>query len=280
MTVERGPVLAAVLGSPVAHSRSPAIHNAAFAATGLPWRFLAVDVPAGGAAAALDAARAVGVRGLSVTMPLKEEVAGLVDDLEPAAARLGAVNCVTVEGDRLAGANTDGDGLVDALRAAGVDPAGRRCLVLGAGGAARAVVLALATAGAAEVAVAGRTPARVEAAAALAGPLGRVAPGADGAAAAADLVVNATPVGMGGDPAVPVDPSALRPAQVVVDLVYDPLVTPLLAAAERAGATPVGGLGTLVHQAAHAFRRWTGVEPPLAVMAAAAHAPLAPIASA
>jgi shikimate dehydrogenase len=282
------PPLGAVIGSPVAHSRSPAIHSAAFAALGLGWRYLAVDVPAGGAAGALAAARALGVRGLSVTMPLKEEVAGLVDDLEPAAATLRAVNCVTVDGGRLVGANTDGDGFLDALLAAGVDPAGRSCLVIGAGGAARAVVLALAGRGAAaEVVVAGRTPARVAAAAALAGAAGRA--GTVAGAGAADLVVNATPVGMAGTgpagpdpgsgaPRMPVDPALLRPGQVVVDLVYEPLETPLLAAARGAGATAVGGLGMLVHQAAHAFRRWTGEDPPTAAMTAAAHAASAPVA--
>lgn len=278
--MNRPPALAAVIGSPVAHSRSPAIHEAAFRAVGLPWRYLAVEVPAGGAATALAAARVLGLRGLSVTMPLKEEAAALVDELEGPAAQLGAVNCVTPRGDRLIGANTDGPGFLDALAEAGVDVAGRRCMVLGAGGAARAVVLAMAGAGAAEVAVAGRTPERVVAAAAVAGARGRIGAAAD--AAGADVVVNATPVGMAGRTAtglgaLPLDPALLRPGQVVADLVYEPLETALLAAARAAGATPVGGLGMLVHQAAHAFRRWTGLEPPVAVMAAAASAFPAPV---
>jgi shikimate dehydrogenase len=258
---------------------SPAIHEAAFRALGLPWRSVAVDGPAGRAAAALAAVAALDVRGLSVTMPLKEEVAGLVDELEAVAARLGSVNCVTPAGDRWVGASTDGAGFVDALADAGVSPAGRRWLVLGAGGAARAVVLALAEIGAVDVAVLARRPERAAAAAALAGVRGRVVEPAeaDVDVAAADVVVNATPLGMAGVLAgrVALDPALLSASQVVVDLVYEPLETPLLTAARAKGATAVDGLGILVHQAAHALRRWTGQEPPVAAMAAAAHSAIA-----
>ena len=173
-------------------------------------------------------------------------------------------------GGELLGDSTDGDGFLDSLRLDhGVDVSGLRTVVIGAGGAARAVVLALARAGAAEVAVVNRTPTRAEAAAALAGAAGRVV-GSTGMvperaprSGTADLVVNATPVGMDGVAGIgpgslPVDPSRLRPGQVVVDLVYRPLVTPLLRAAADRGARPVDGLGMLVHQAAHQFRRWTG----------------------
>jgi shikimate dehydrogenase len=129
--------LAAVIGDPIRHSRSPAIFNAAFAAAGLDWAYLAFEVPAGGAAGALDAVRALGIEGLSVTMPHKSDVAELVDECSPQAERLGAVNCVVRRGDRLVGHNTDVAGFVASLRAdAGFDPAGRRCVVLGAGGAA------------------------------------------------------------------------------------------------------------------------------------------------
>ena len=145
-----------------------------------------------------------------------------------------------------------------------------RSVVVGAGGAARAVVLALAGAGAAEVGVVNRTPERAERAAALAGARGSVVPADRTAAvvAAADLVVNATPLGMAGvaDGELPVDPGWLRPGQVVVDLVYRPRRTPLLRAAAGRRARPIDGLGMLVHQAAHQFRRWTGVEPPIPAM--------------
>ena len=148
-----------VIGDPVRHSLSPVLHNAAFAALRLDWVSVAFPVPPSALDAALAGARALGLRGLSVTMPHKEAVARKVDRTSAAAARLGAVNCVVVEPGGLVGENTDGQGFVAALRrGAGFDPAGRRCLVAGAGGAARAVVLALAEAGASEVVVVGRSP--------------------------------------------------------------------------------------------------------------------------
>ncbi len=263
-----------VIGSPVEHSLSPTIHNAAFAALGLDWTYFAVAVPAGRAPSALAAMRSLRLGGMSVTMPHKEAVAAAIDVLTPRAERLGAVNCVSWRGTQLEGDSTDGPGFLDALRVDhGWDPAGRRTVVIGAGGAARAVVAALAEAGAASVAVVNRSPERAERAAALAGPAGAVA--GPEAVADADLVVNATPLGMGGDGSLAVDPSRLGPGQVVADLVYDPVETPLLAAARAAGAVPVTGVGMLVHQAAHAFRRWTGEEPPVEAMSAAAVAALA-----
>ena len=292
--------LVAVIGDPVRHSISPAMHNAAFRALGLDWAFLAFEIPAGQALAALAGARALGLDGLSVTMPHKAEVAAGVDRLTPAAQVVGAVNTVVRRaGGVLEGDNTDGSGLLDALRSdEGFDPAGRRCLIVGAGGAARAVVRALAEAGAAEVVVVGRSPARAEAAASLAGDVGRV--GSPGDAAAAELVVNATPVGMDRpvaseaevvavdgrplDPQtlapssstpVPLDPAHLGPGQLVVDLIYNPPLTAFLELARQRGATAVNGLGMLIHQAASAFRLWTGEDPPLAVMSAAAVAALA-----
>ncbi|MDP8975681.1 MAG: shikimate dehydrogenase [Actinomycetota bacterium] len=259
-----------MLGRPVAHSLSPVLHNAAFAALGLDWAYLAFDVAPGEAAAAVGGARALGIEGLSVTMPHKEAVARAVDRLSATAERLGAVNTVVRVGGDLVGENTDGQGFVDALRAdLGFEPSGRRCLVVGAGGAARAVILALAEAGAADVAVVGRSAQRVDAAAALVGEPAR--PGRPEGAAEADLVVNATPVGMAGHPeGPPLDTGVLGPGQVVVDLVYHPAVTPLVAAARQRGAVAVGGLGMLVHQAAHAFRLWTGQDAPLEAMSAAA----------
>ena len=257
--------MAGVIGDPVRHSLSPALHNAAFAALGLDWVYLAFEVPAGSAAAAVEGMRALGIDGLNVTMPHKEDVAAAVDRLSPVAERLGAVNTVVRRGGVLAGESTDGIGFVDALRSdEGFDPAGKRCLVVGAGGAARAVVLALADAGA-SVAVVGRTPERVAACAALGGRVGSPEEAGD-----ADLIVNATPVGMGDDTGLPVDPAMLGPGQMVADLVYHPLQTPLLAEARARGAVAVNGLGMLIHQAAHAFRLWTGEDPPLEVMSAAA----------
>lgn len=266
--------LAAVIGSPVRHSLSPAIHNAAFSARGLDWAYLAFEVAPGEAPAALAAMRTLGIGGLSVTMPHKDDAARAVDRRSAEAEALGAVNCVVPEaGGSLLGVNTDGAGFLDALRAdLGVTPDGRRCVVVGAGGAARAVVRALALAGAAEVVVVNRTPGRAGAAVALAGAVGRAGP--PSAAAAADLVVNATPVGMDGR-STPLDGVELGAGQVVVDLIYHPADTPLLAGARAGGATTANGLGMLVHQAAHAFTRWTGHEAPVAEMTAAALAQLA-----
>lgn len=267
--------VAAVIGSPVSHSRSPAIHNAAFAALGLDWVYVAFEVAPGRGADAVAAVRTLGLGGLSVTMPHKIDVARAVDELAPAAAALGAVNTVVPLPDgRVIGHNTDGDGFVDSLRAQGVDPAGMTVALLGAGGAARSVAVALAAAGARAVVVVNRTASRAAEVAALAGPLGRVGGAAD--VALADLVVNSTSVGMGADASLPCDPELLSARQVVADLVYHPLVTPLLRAAAAAGATPVGGLGMLVHQAARQLHLWTGCEPPLAVMDAAARATLRP----
>jgi shikimate dehydrogenase len=226
-----------------------------------------VDEPAVGAA--LDGMRALGVRGMSVTMPGKEATARLVDELSPDAAALGAVNSVVLDGTRLVGHNTDGPGLVDALRLdLGVDPSGCRTVVLGAGGAARAVVRALGNAGA-EVVVAGRSPERVAVAAALAGTAGRTADLATASEvlAGADVIVNATPVGMGDDvDGIPLDPEVLHEGQVVVDLIYHPLETRLLREAASRGARIANGVGMLVHQAGHQFRLWTGRDAPIDVM--------------
>jgi shikimate dehydrogenase len=263
-----------VIGDPIAHSLSPLLHNAAFDALGLDWVSVAFPVPAGMTAAALTGMRAMGIAGLSVTMPHKEAAFAAADENTEIALRLGAVNCVTARHGTLVGDSTDGEGFLAALRrAAGFDPRGKRCLVMGAGGAARAVILALAEAGAADVAVVNRTAARAEKAVALAGTVGRVGSGAD--VTDAELVVHATPLGMaGGSDAgaapAPVGPGGLHPGQLVVDLVYHPLETPLLRAAKAAGAETVTGLGMLVHQAALALERWTGQTIPVEAMWAAA----------
>jgi shikimate dehydrogenase len=288
---DAGVRLVGVIGSPVAHSLSPLLHNTAFAALGVgaAWRSYAFEIPAGEAARALESMRSTGVTGLSVTMPHKGDVAKLVDECSDTARRLGAVNCVLAREDgSLFGTNTDGEGFVASLaRGARFEPRGARCVVIGAGGAARAVILALAEAGAADVAVVNRTPERAVGAADLARPVGVVVPADDraeveAAVAAADLVVNATPVGMTGSVAATggsgevgaylVPPGLLRPGQVAADLVYAPRLTWWLAAARKAGATPLDGLGMLVHQAAAQLVLWTGLEPPVDAMWEAAEA--------
>ncbi|MHB8218898.1 MAG: shikimate dehydrogenase [Acidimicrobiales bacterium] len=260
-----GTTVVGVIGDPIAHSWSPLLHNTAFGAMGLDWVSLAFQVRRGAAGDALAGLRSLGLAGLSVTMPHKGDVARMVDERTAVARTLDAVNCVYWRGPVLVGDNTDGEGFLAAVRrGAGFDPRGRRCMVVGAGGAARAVILALAEAGALEVVVVNRTSERAAAAAALAGSTGRVGAGAE--ASGMDLVVEATPVGMAGvagaDRAI-VDARLFGSGQVVVDLVYHPLVTPWLETAGQAGATVLGGLGMLVHQAAAQIQRWVGAEPPV-----------------
>jgi shikimate dehydrogenase len=221
----------------------------------------------------------LGIDGLSVTMPHKAAVAASVKHRTPVVEALGVCNCVFRGDDgRLIGDSTDGDGFVRSLRLDdGLDLHGASVLVVGAGGAARSIIEAVGRAGAAEIVVAARTAAQAVAAAELAprarpgSQPGSVAAGAE--VAAADVVVNATPVGMTGgpdpdDPPVPVE--ALSDRQVVVDIVYEPRTTPLLAAAAERGATTIGGVGMLVHQAAIAFEHWTGAAAPVEVMLRAA----------
>ena len=265
--------VAAVIGSPVRHSLSPALHNAAFESLGLDWVYVAFEVAPGHAAAALAAMRSLGLGGLSVTMPHKEDVADAVDVLDPAAAALHSVNTVSAgDGGALHGHSTDGAGFVASLHEAGIDPAGMRIGVIGAGAAGRAVIDALGRAGAAEIVVVNRSADKAVAAAGLAGSVGRVGVEAD--LAGCELVVNATSIGLGSDePAI--DPAVLRATQVVADLVYHPLDTALLRAAASVGARTVDGLGMLVHQAALQQQHWHGHRPDPAVMRAAALAELA-----
>ncbi len=266
----------ATIGDPIAHSLSPLLHQAAFDALGLDWVSVAFRVPQGCCAATRwRRSRTLGIAGLSVTMPHKADVARLVDELTPLAERLGAVNCVVNRDGRLVGDSTDGTGLVLSLhRGPGSDPAGCRCVVIGAGGAARAAVVALADAGAAEVAVINRTRSSADEAAELAGTRGRV--GEPESVESADLVVHATPVGMTGAAGKgysgkpPEYARFFHPGQVVMDLVYVPAQTPVLIAAAERGAATLGGLGMLVHQAALAIERWTGLSGPVEQMWSAA----------
>jgi shikimate dehydrogenase len=266
--------LAAVIGTPVAHSLSPAIHRAAFTAAGIDWSYVAFDVADGDAGAALDAMRTLGIAGLSVTMPHKAAVAELVDRLDPAARSLQSVNTVSWDGESLVGSSTDGAGFVASLADAGVAVAGSRVAIIGAGGAGRSLVDALATAGSIDITVLNRTAERAEAAAALA-PV--ASPGIISDITRVDIVVNATSVGMGDNGGLPCDPALLHDGQVVVDLVYHPLETRWLSAAAARGCRTVDGLGMLIHQAALQQRIWLGDDAVIdtAAMRAAALAALA-----
>lgn len=265
--------VAAVIGSPVRHSLSPALHNAAFDQLGLDWVYVAFEVPAGEGHEAVRAMRALGLGGMSVTMPHKEAVAKAVDSLDPAAAALRSVNTVVPQADgTLRGYSTDGAGFVASLLAVGQSVAGRSVCLLGAGAAARSISDALARAGAAAVTVVNRTFATAGATAALAGAVGAV--GTAASVREADIVVNATSVGMGSVD-LPCDPTLLRSGQVVADVVYHPRDTALLQAARAAGAVAVDGLGMLVHQAALQQQLWHGALPDVHAMQVAAERELA-----
>lgn len=266
--------LVGLMGWPVSHSRSPAMHNAAFAAAGLDWAYATFPVKPGGVGAAVAGIRALGMAGANVTVPHKQAVIEHLDQLTEAAQRIGAVNTISVTDDgALLGDNTDAPGFVADLREHAVEPREHRALVLGAGGAARAVVVGLAMAGCAEITVLNRTPERARAMVeALATP-GVVlrAGGMDALAERAGqstLVINSTSVGMHPhEDAMPCSPEVvLQPSQVVYDLVYAPRDTRLLRYARTHGARAIGGLGMLLHQGALAFERWTGVTPDVQVM--------------
>lgn len=241
------------------------MHNAAFAALGVDAAFLAFDVEPEALPAAIAGARALGVRQLAISLPHKEAVLPLLDELDPVARRIGAVNTVTLVKRRLVGANTDWVGLVEALERE-TELSGRRAVVLGAGGTARAATYGLLARGA-RVTVLNRTPERART---LARDLGADAAGALEELAALDheVLVNTTSVGLREDRS-PVPAAALRAGSVVLDAVYDPAETRLLREAKTRGARPVEGKWMLVGQAAEQIRLWTGRAPSREVLAAA-----------
>jgi shikimate dehydrogenase len=263
--------VAGIIGDPVAHSRSPAIHNAAYAATNLDWVFVAMHVPRGAAHVALEGVRALDIAGLSVTMPHKSDAASACDELSPAAEALGAVNVVVARDRRLFGDSTDGEGLVRSVQDQGVDVRGTPAVVLGAGGAARAITRALGAAGADVTVAARRIDAAAETAALAGGATGVALGDLRSGLPAGAVLVNATPVGMQGEPP-PVDPGLLDGLRLVVDTIYHPAETALVVAARERGVAVVNGLGMLVHQAALAFELMTSCPAPLAAMREAAEA--------
>ena len=258
--------VAGVVGWPVAHSRSPKLHGHWLQHYRIPGAYVPLAVQPGRLAAALRGLAALGVAGCNVTVPHKEEALALVDHADAAARRIGAANLVVVQRDgSLHGFNTDAYGFLANLRerAPGWRADAGPAVVLGAGGAARAVVAALSDAGAPEVRLVNRTADRAQALATALGGKVRVVAWADRAAAldGAALLVNTTTQGMHGQPALDLDLSALPDAAVVTDLVYVPMETPLLAAARARGNAAVDGLGMLLHQAVPSFAAWFGVTP-------------------
>lgn len=258
----------AVIGNPIAHSKSPWIHAAFARQTGQALRYEALLAPLDGFARTVAEFRAHGGRGLNVTVPFKLEAFALAERHTARAELAGAVNTLAFGSDGILGDNTDGAGLVRDLTAKlGCTLAGRRVLLLGAGGATRGAVLPIARAGAARIAIANRTAAKAdELAHELAPHLGGVPLAGGGFDALAgeapfDVVINATSASLGGDaPAVP--PAAFAPGALAYDMVYGKGLTPFLKLAQAAGAARVAdGVGMLVEQAAEAFAWWRGVRP-------------------
>lgn len=249
-----------ILGHPVAHSRSPAMHNAAFRAAGVDARYLALDVPPESLAAAIAGLRATNALGCNVTLPHKAAALALMDELDASARSAGAVNTVVFRDGRAIGHNTDGAGALDALREGGAKVPGARVLVLGAGGAARGIAHALAAAGA-DVTVTNRTPARAGGLGFPVIPWERV----PDVLRNVDILVNATTVGMHGE-RLPFTLERMLPGAAVFDAVYG--ATPLLADAKARGLLAIRGEGMLLHQGARSFTLWTSKPAPLGVMRA------------
>ncbi len=267
--------LCAVIGNPVEHSLSPAIHNAAFEATGLNYIYLAFRVE--NVQACLAGMRALpSFRGLSVTIPHKLAVLEHLDEIDPMAQHVGAANTVCNESGRLIGSTTDGPGTLRAFAEAGIPLKGKRVLFVGAGGAVRSVAFAMAMqAQCSRITILGRTPSRVEALTAdlvaktraivesgnLSGDLAE-------AMAAHDVIVNGTPLGMypHGENDTPIPSKLLSRDHVVFDMVYRPLRTRLIKEAEEIGCRTLLGIEMLIHQAALQFETWTGVAAPVDVM--------------
>jgi shikimate dehydrogenase len=259
-------LLAGVMGWPISHSRSPIIHNYWFGRYGLAGAYAPLAIEPDRLAAALRALPALNFSGCNLTIPHKEAALAFVDDLDETARRVGAVNCVVVEEDgTLIGRNYDGFGFTAALRAAA--PMWRAdsgpAIVIGAGGAARAVVAGLIDAGATEIRIFNRTPERAEKLAQDFGPpvAAHRWEAREAGLADAALVVNTTSQGMVGQPPLDLRLDALPAEALVADIVYAPLETPLLAAARARGLAAVDGLGMLIHQARPAFRDWFGIMP-------------------
>lgn len=266
-----------IIGYPVEHSLSPLMHNAAFAHCGLDFNYTPFAVEPQQLGQAMAGLKALNLRGFNVTIPHKEQVLSYLDLVSDEARQIGAVNTVVRQEHGLVGYNTDGIGFVESMRQlAQIDPAGLRVVMLGAGGAARAVAVALAKAGIAELKILNRT---VDKAQALARDVQRITgtptcgeiwqeENLRQALSGADVIINTSPVGMYPHHQTPsVVPAAyLQPHQLVCDLIYNPLETTLLQEARLAGCQVLPGWGMLLYQGAVAFKLWTGVEAPVEIM--------------
>lgn len=270
-----------IVGHPLAHSLSPVFQQAALDDAGLDITYELWDTPADGLAARIASLRSEGTLGANVTIPHKEAVVPLLDELNGQAAHIGAVNTIVNRGGALHGYNTDGRGFLGALKAGlDYDPKGAAVLLLGAGGAARGVAFAMAAAGTKTLAIWNRTPARaVQLAEDVAATGASVTADADlSALARYDCIVNCTSVGMDGtgtESQSPCDLSSARTGAIAVDIVYKPAETRFLRAAHAHGMRTLPGLPMLIHQGALAFEHWTGEAAPLEIMTKAAEQALA-----
>ena len=260
--------LAGVMGWPVSHSRSPRLHGYWLEHYGIDGAYVPMAVPPDKLSQALRARPHLGFRGVNLTLPHKEAALGIIEHIDPAAKRIGAINTVVVRDDHtLEGRNTDAFGFTENIKQAGFSlNANPIATVLGAGGAARAVIVTLQDMGFTEIRLVNRTPKRAEQLAhelEQAGCVITVTPPSQTAAALADtaLLVNTTSLGMVGQPPLELDLKTLPQAAWVTDIVYVPLVTDFLARAAAHGCRTVDGLGMLLHQARPGFKAWFGVEP-------------------
>ncbi|HUI05796.1 MAG TPA: shikimate dehydrogenase [Verrucomicrobiae bacterium] len=274
MNINGSTTIVGVFGAPIAHTASPALHNAAFDALKMNWKYLAFLVEPQNLCTALQGARDMGIVGINLTVPHKILALDCLDAVDAEARRLGAVNTVSIEKRRLRGFNTDGYGFVKAVKEDfNLSIRGKRVLVLGAGGAGRAIAVKCALEGAAKVIVANRTLARIEPVAReirLAKVEFQPLPLEAGEIAKVmrdvDLVVNATSVGLKEEESLGLGLELFSPRLHVYDAIYRPAQTELLRVAESAGAKVANGLGMLLHQGARAFEIWTKRKAPLAVM--------------
>jgi shikimate dehydrogenase len=267
--------LVGAFGDPIAENPTGLMQEAAFQALGLQWRYLLIEVHKGDLEAALNGIRAMNFRGINLTIPHKVEVLKYLDQVSEDARLMGAVNTVRREGNKLIGENTDGKGFLRSLREdAGVDPAGKRIVVLGAGGAARAVTVELALAGAAHITLVNRTAGRGQTLVELLNEKTPVS--ADfvlwdrtyALPSATHVLVNATSIGLfpNVDQKPDIAYDTITDAMTICDVIPNPPHTPLLKEAEARGARTLDGLGMLVYQGAIAFKMWTGRDAPLAAM--------------
>lgn len=257
--------LAGVIGAPIGHSKSPLLHGHWLRVLGIRGHYVPLEIAAEDLATCLVTLPRMGFRGVNVTIPHKEAVLPLAAEVSARARRIGAANTLTFGRGGFHADNTDGEGFMENLRqgAPGWDPAAGPALVLGAGGASRAVVVALQDAGVPEIRLCNRTLTRAQALAREFGAPVTVVDWADKAVAAGDaaLLVNTTSLGMQGQSPLDLQPDALNPQALVTDIVYSPLETPLLQIARARGCRTVDGLGMLLHQAVPGFERWFGQRP-------------------